>query len=56
MRASKRLGTGERASKGAPRGDARTVEMRSVPELTKLRRLSARAAARTARAPPPAGS
>ena len=56
MRASKRLGTGERASKRAPRGDARTVEMRSVPELTKMRRLSARAAARTSRAPPPGGS
>ena len=36
MRASKRLGTGERASKRAPRGDARTVGMRSVPELIKI--------------------
>ena len=56
MRASRRQGTGERASKGAPRGDARTVEMCSVPELVKIRRLSARAAARTSRAPPPGGS
>ena len=56
MRASRRQGTGERASKGAPRGDARTVEMRIVPELISMQRLSARAAARTSRAPPPGGS
>ena len=51
-----KAGTGERASKGASRGDARTVEMRSVPELLRTRRLPAGAAARTSRAPPPAGS
>ena len=51
-----KAGTGERASKGAPRGDARTVGMRSVPELLRTRRLPAGAAARTSRAPPPGGS
>ena len=45
MRASRRQGTGERAWKGAPRGDARTIEMRSVPELIRMRRLSIAAAA-----------
>ena len=40
-----KVGTGERAAKGAPRGDARTVERRSVPELIRMRRLSAAAAA-----------
>ena len=56
MRASRRHGTGERASKGAPRSNARTVEVRIVPELISMQRLSARAAARTSRAPPPGGS
>ena len=53
MQASKAQGTGDRTAKEAPRGDARTVEMRIMPELLRSPRLSARAAARPSRAPPP---
>ena len=57
VRASiEKAGDGERESNGAPRGDERTTEMRSVPDLIRMSRLPAGAAARTSRAPPPGAS
>ena len=53
MRASKAQETSNRAAKEAPRGDARTIGLRIVPELLRRPRLSAGAAARPSRAPPP---
>ena len=53
MQASTKQGTGKRKAKAAPRGDARTVEMRSVAKLLRMRELRVLRDDERSPAPPP---